>query len=301
MRAWRRAHGAATLAFVPTMGDLHAGHLALVECAARFGRVLVSIFVNPAQFGPGEDFAAYPRNLDADLHKLGALGLELAVFAPPAEEIYAKDAATWVEVGGVSEPLCGARRPGHFRGVATVVAKLFALTRPDLAVFGEKDAQQCLVLRQMVRDLHLPIELLFVPTQREPDGLALSSRNRYLDAEQRRLAGRLWAALVAGETALREGERDPERVAVAMHSACSSLDVEYAEVRALPGLERVQSCRGALLLAVAARIGRARLIDNLTLAVENAAVRRTPLLAEHSESVVRERLRSAGFELLGER
>ena len=303
LREWRRRLRAQEqpVVLVPTMGDLHAGHLSLVNGAGRFGSVLVSIFVNPTQFSAGEDFTAYPRDLERDLAQLAALGLSVAVFAPDASEIYPADSSTWVEVGAVAEPLCGARRPGHFRGVATVVAKLFGLAQPDLAIFGEKDAQQCLVLRRMVRDLQLPVELLFVPTQRESDGLAMSSRNRYLEPAQRREAARLWSALAAAERALIAGERDAERVAAVMRAACDGLDVEYAEARALPALDALQSCQGAILLAIAVRIGRARLIDNMPLAVEGDTVRRTPLLIEHAEPAVRARMRRRGFLQLGER
>jgi len=193
---------------VPTMGDLHDGHLSLVREAARHGRVVVSVFVNPTQFAPGEDFEAYPRDLERDLARLATEPALAAVFAPAVETMYPPGDATVVRVGRLSEPLCGAHRPGHFEGVCTVVAKLFGLVRPDLAVFGQKDAQQCLVLQRMAEDLRLGVRLVFAPTVREDDGLALSSRNRYLDTTQRAEALRLYRALTAGRAALAGGERD---------------------------------------------------------------------------------------------
>lgn len=254
--------GARPLVLVPTMGALHQGHLDLVRLAATLGPVVVSIFVNPTQFGPGEDFEAYPRDLDHDLELLRPLEVA-AVFAPDVKEIYGREGGVTVQPGYLAQGLCGGDRPGHFSGVLTVVAKLFGLVRCDVAVFGRKDAQQCLVIRQMVEDLHLPVRLVDAPTTREADGLAMSSRNRYLDAQQRRQALCLNRALQAGESVLRAGERDPLAVQQAMLEVLGAADrVEYAEVRTVPDLETPRQVAGPTLLAVAARVGPARLIDN---------------------------------------
>ncbi len=273
-----RARG---IAFVPTMGALHEGHLSLVRRAAAEGPVVVSIFVNPTQFGPGEDFERYPRDLDADLALLEPLGVA-AVYAPGVADLYpAGPGGVTVQPGPRAGVLCGARRPGHFAGVLTVVAKLFQQVQPAVAVFGRKDAQQCLVIDEMVRDLFFPVRLVDAPTVREPDGLALSSRNRYLDAAQRRRALCLWRALTAARRALEAGERDPAALEDVMTLHLADADaVEYAEVRRVPDLARPERAAGHLLLAVAAHVGPARLIDNLSLAVDGAAVREVPLLGE---------------------
>ncbi len=270
----------AQLALVPTMGALHAGHLALVRCARSLGPVVVSIFVNPTQFGAGEDLAAYPRDLDADLALLAPLNVA-AVFAPPAEQMYPQGAGVTVQPGRRAQPLCGRLRPGHFAGVLTVVLKLLNLVRPSVAVFGRKDAQQCLVIDEMVRDLNVPVRLIDAPTEREPDGLALSSRNRYLSAEQRRRAACIPRALAAARRALAEGERDAAAIAQTLRAGLDGVDsLEYAEVRALPELQPAARAEGRLLLAVAARVGPARLIDNLALAVGPAGVEACALLEE---------------------
>lgn len=267
------------LALVPTMGALHAGHLALVRAAAAHGAVVVSIFVNPTQFGPHEDLAAYPRDLAADLALLAPLGVA-AVFAPGVDEMYGRPAGATVQPGPRAVPLCGAWRPGHFAGVLTVVAKLMHLLRPDVALFGRKDAQQCLVIDEMVRDLDFPVRLVDVPTVREPDGVAMSSRNRYLSAVDRSRAACLWRGLLAARAALAAGERERAALEAALRGPLVDADtVEYAELRTLPDLARPDRAEGRVLLAIAARIGSTRLIDNLALRVEPSGVTECALLA----------------------
>lgn len=268
------------LVLVPTMGALHEGHLSLVRQGAALGRVVVTIFVNPTQFGPGEDFAAYPRDLDADLALLSGQDVA-AVFAPTVADMYGSPGEASVRAGDRAEGLCGAVRPGHFDGVLTVVAKLFGMVRPDVAVFGRKDAQQCLVIDQMVRDLRLPVRLVDAVTVREPDGLAMSSRNRYLDEAQRRRALCLHRALAAGRRLLEAGARDVAAIEAAMAAELQPADsVDYAVARLVPTLAAASVVPdGALLLAVAARVGPARLIDNVVLRVGPAGVNETGLLA----------------------
>jgi len=267
-----KLRGDRPLVLVPTMGALHEGHLSLVRQGAGLGTVVVSIFVNPTQFGPGEDFAAYPRDLAADLELLRPLDVA-AVFAPDVAEIYSAEGGVTVQPGSRAVGLCGANRPGHFAGVLTVVAKLFGLVRPDVAVFGRKDAQQCLVIRQMVEDLKMPVRLVDGPTVREPDGLAMSSRNRYLSPEQRRRSLCLIRALRRGEEIILDGEREPAAVTAAMARELAAADaVEYAEIRTVPDLEVPQRIAGMTLLAVAAKVGPARLIDNIVLDVTPAGV-----------------------------
>ncbi len=260
------------LVLVPTMGALHEGHLSLVRLGREIGPVVVSIFVNPTQFGEGEDFDAYPRDLEADLSMLESLGVE-AVFAPGMSEMYGEDGEVTVMPGRRALGLCGGDRPGHFTGVLTVVAKLFGAVRPDVAVFGRKDAQQCLVIAQMVEDLKMPVRLIDGPTIRESDGLALSSRNRYLDTEQREQALCLFRALTAGRRLLATGERGRDAVTAAMLRELAAADqLEYAEVRRVPGLEYETRVNGRVVLAVAAKVGPARLIDNFALEVTDNGV-----------------------------
>jgi len=258
-----------------------------VRLGAKLGPVVVSVFVNPTQFGPSEDFEAYPRDLEADLAKLGDLHLPVAVYAPEVSELYDADASTWVDVADLSEALCGRHREGHFRGVTTVVAKLFGLLRPDVAVFGQKDAQQCLVIQRMVRDLRMPVRMLFGPTVREADGLAMSSRNRYLSPDDRERALSLHRALQAGTERLRAGERETDAIERAMCDKLGGLSVDYAEARSLPALLHPESLRGRVLLAVAGRLEKARLIDNVCLDVEGE-VREAPL----SDAATLERVRA---------
>ena len=267
---WRRER--LVVGLVPTMGNLHAGHASLVEAAAaRADRVVVTIFVNPLQFGPSEDFASYPRTLEADLARLSGPGCDL-VFAPDEATMYpgGRDGVTRVEVPGISEHLCGARRPGHFTGVATVVAKLFNLVTPDVAVFGEKDFQQLAVIRRMARDLCFPVEIVGAPTVREADGLAMSSRNGYLTRQEREKAPALYKTLVSTAEALQAGDRG--FVALQQQGMdnlrTAGLDPEYFEVRRRDDLGDPDASDRRLVLLAAARLGRARLIDNIPVDLE---------------------------------
>lgn len=270
------------LVLVPTMGALHEGHLALVRRGRELGDVVVSIFVNPTQFGPGEDFDAYPRDLRRDLDLLEPLGTA-AVFAPGVGEMYPRERSVAVEPGPAADGLCGAGRPGHFRGVLTIVAKLLNLVRPDIAVFGRKDAQQCLVIGEMVRDLDMPVRLIDHPTVREADGLAMSSRNAYLGPDARQRALCLSRSLAAARRALETGERDTAALRDLMTAELAGADAfEYAEIRTVPDLAEPARAEGRLLLAVAARVEPARLIDNLVLHVDADGVREATLLGDDS-------------------
>ncbi|WP_263349871.1 pantoate--beta-alanine ligase [Acidicapsa acidisoli] len=268
LRAWSREfhRSGKTVGLVPTMGALHEGHLSLVRTAkAACDGVAVSIFVNPTQFGPNEDFALYPRTFDADCTLLKAEGVN-AVFAPAPEEIYQSGASTFVEVAGLSDRLDGASRPGHFRGVATVVAKLLIAAEPGRAFFGQKDAAQVAVLRRMTADLGLPVELVICPIVRERDGLAMSSRNRYLSAAERRQALVLHRALNAVDALVATGERSSEALIAAAHANFAtepSVRVDYIAAVDWATLEPVQEARPGTLIAVAAFVGTTRLIDNL--------------------------------------
>ncbi|MCL6636605.1 MAG: pantoate--beta-alanine ligase [Alicyclobacillus sp.] len=259
-----------SVGLVPTMGYLHAGHLALVDAARRDNElVVVSIFVNPLQFGPREDFARYPRDLARDAALLQEHEVDL-LFAPSVEEMYPRPLATFVEVPDLSQTLCGRSRPGHFRGVATVVSKLFHLVQPDRAYFGQKDGQQLAVIQRMVSDLNIPVEVVAVPTVREPDGLAMSSRNIYLSADDRRHATVLYRALQHAKALITDGERDGRRVAaeVAQRVAAEpGVRLDYAEVVDWETLQPADVLQGRVMVAVAAYVGQARLIDNLQLTV----------------------------------
>lgn len=254
------------IVLVPTMGALHAGHRALLAAGRKAGDVLVlSIFVNPIQFGPSEDLSAYPRPIERDLEMAEQEGADL-VFLPEAREMYASDFETFVDQKRLPNHLCGLARPGHFRGVLTVVLKLFHVLEPDVAVFGEKDRQQLLVIRRMVRDLDLPVEILAHPTVREPSGLARSSRNAYLSKAGRRAAPRLWKALQAGKRLLDRGVRDPAKVRSAMAGAFKGEPLAQPDYIAVvdPGtLEDLREVGAGALLALAVRVEKARLIDNL--------------------------------------
>lgn len=260
--------GQGTVGFVPTMGALHEGHLSLVRAAKQgCGAVVVSIFVNPTQFGPNEDFSKYPRTFEADCELLETEGVDL-VFAPQVEEMYPEGAATFVEVEGVSDRLDGVSRPGHFRGVATVVAKLFHIVQPTRAYFGQKDAAQVAVLRRMVRELHFPLELIACPTVREADGLAMSSRNRYLSTEERQQGLVLKRALDAIAAKHASGEHDATALREAgLHilETEPAARLDYLKLVSPVTLDDVQSVDGETLVAVAAWIGTTRLIDNLLL------------------------------------
>jgi pantoate--beta-alanine ligase len=267
LAARARAEGR-TIGLVPTMGFLHEGHLSLVRRArSQAGLTVVSIFVNPTQFGPGEDFARYPRDLARDCDLLAGEGVDV-VFTPEAEEIYPSGATTFVEVAGLSDVLEGKSRPGHFRGVATVVLKLFEAVKPHVAIFGQKDAQQCLVVRRMVRDLLLDVEVVVMPTKREEDGLALSSRNVYLSPDERLAARAIPRALEAARAALAEGEKDAAAVIAAARKAIQTeplLGIDYLELVDAERLEPVVRAQGKMLLVAAVFAGTTRLIDNLAL------------------------------------
>ncbi len=255
-----------SIGLVPTMGALHAGHEALIQ-RARDGAdvVVVSIFVNPLQFGPKEDYGKYPRALPKDLEICERSGADL-VFVPPLEEIYPLPQLTVVDVTRVSEHLCGASRPGHFRGVATVVLKLFHIVQPDRAWFGEKDFQQLAVIRRMVADLNLPIGIIGVPTVRESDGLALSSRNEYLSPVERKAAPVLYRALQEAAKRVRSGEREAGKIreaAIAILSTEPLVRVEYLEIVDPDDIQPVSTVSGRVRIAAAMRIGSTRLIDNV--------------------------------------
>jgi pantoate--beta-alanine ligase len=261
-----------TVGFVPTMGALHPGHISLVRAAkAHCDYVVVSIFVNPTQFGPNEDLTRYPRTFAADGEKLIAEKVDL-LFAPSVEEMYPPGASTFVIAEGISDRLDGRSRPGHFRGVTTVVAKLFHIIEPDVAVFGQKDAAQAAIIRRMVRDLAFPVEILVCPIVRESDGLALSSRNIYLSASERKRALVLSSALREVEIRWQAGERDSARLIDAARQVFLSepeVRVDYIEIVDPATLEPVGDARGPILIAVAALVGTTRLIDNLILAASS--------------------------------
>lgn len=274
-----------SIGLVPTMGALHAGHLSLVEAARRDRTfVVVSIFVNPTQFGPQEDFARYPRDETGDLRKCEDAGVEL-VFAPTADEMYAPDAVTTVHVGRLTETLCGPCRPGHFDGVATVVAKLFNIVQPDRAYFGQKDAQQLAVIRRMTRDLNLPLEIVGCPTVREADGLALSSRNALLTPDERRRATALYRALCDARERILAHERDPAVVTAAMQRIVAAerpTRIDYLSLVDPETLQPVVSIEGPVLAALAVHFGRTRLIDNMLLAPAGSPSGAAPRAAEGS-------------------
>lgn len=254
-----------TLALVPTMGYLHEGHLKLVRLARNMAdRVVVSIFVNPLQFGPSEDYHIYPRDLERDLALLEKEKVDV-VFIPEAEEMYPKDYQTYVEVTELTKGLCGAYRPGHFKGVATVVLKLFHIVKPHLAVFGEKDYQQLKVIQQMVKDLNLEIKIVAHPTVREWDGLAMSSRNTYLKEEERRSALSLYQALKFAERLILEGERNAKKIKELMQDYIEKFPytkVQYIEIVDPETLKPVEKLDKNVLIALAVFVGKTRLIDN---------------------------------------
>jgi len=270
MRALCRSakSGGKRLGLVPTMGALHEGHLSLVRAAREKTDVIAtSIFVNPTQFGPTEDFSRYPRGLEKDCAILEREGVEF-VFAPAVEEMYPAGAVTWVTVEGLSDRLCGKSRPGHFRGVATVVAKLFHIIEPDAAFFGQKDAAQHAILRKMVRDLDMPVAIEVCPIVREADGLALSSRNAYLNAEERKSALVLYRSLRRAQELFRNGERNSAKlIAAARQDFASepSVRLDYFEIVNPDSLEPVLDTSSPSLAAVAAYVGNTRLIDNVLL------------------------------------
>ena len=268
VRAWKAENR--TIGFVPTMGYLHEGHLSLVrESKKRAGVTVVSIFVNPTQFGPNEDFKKYPRDLEKDSAYLGAADVD-GLFYPDAAEIYPLGYRTYVEVEGLQDRLCGRSRPGHFRGVATVVLKLFDIVAPDYAFFGAKDAQQILIIKRMAADLDLDVEVVTCPLLREPDGLALSSRNAYLTPEERKAALALSTSLRWAERAVEAGERDAVRLVAGIRSILESeplARIDYVEAVDPETLQPVAELRGGVLVALAVIFGATRLIDNVRLNV----------------------------------
>lgn len=257
-----------TVGLVPTMGFLHDGHLSLARQAKEeCDLVVMSIFVNPLQFGPSEDYDKYPRNLQGDAELAETAGVD-AIFAPAVREMYPHKQLTFVEVEGVTENLCGASRPGHFRGVATVVAKLFNIVQPDKAFFGQKDAQQVRVVQQMVKDLNMPVEIVRCPIVREKDGLAMSSRNVYLSAEERRQALSINRSLREAEKMFANGERSANAIAEKVRSIIASeplAEIDYVKIVDLESLSDSSRIDGEALLAVAVRFGETRLIDNTIL------------------------------------
>ena len=268
VKEWRRQ--GLTVGLVPTMGYLHEGHKSLIDRAvAENDRVVVSDFVNPIQFGVNEDLATYPRDIEADKRLCGEAGAHL-IFHPEAEEMYAPDFSTYVEMQKVSEGLCGRTRPTHFRGVCTVVCKLFHIVMPDRAYFGQKDAQQLAVIRRMVRDLDMDIQIVGCPIIREADGLAKSSRNTYLNKEEREAALVLSRAVFQGESMMKNGERDAEAVLAAMRELIESeplARIDYVEMVDSDSIQPLTRAEGSVLVAMAVYIGNTRLIDNFMMRV----------------------------------
>ncbi len=259
---------AGTVGFVPTMGYLHQGHLALVRKAkTENSAAIVSIYVNPTQFGPREDFGAYPRDLDRDLQLLRTEGTDV-VFVPTDDDMYPPGFSTWVDVGKITERLEGTSRPGHFRGVATVVAKLFGIVQPTRAYFGQKDAQQVVVIKRMVADLNMDVEIVVVPTMRESDGLAMSSRNIYLSFQERQAATILFKALTLAQRLWRHGEGDAEKIRRQMTSLIQKeplAQIDYVSIADDDTLEELNSLDRPAVASLAVRIGKTRLIDNMPL------------------------------------
>ncbi|MBN2302420.1 MAG: pantoate--beta-alanine ligase [Lentisphaerae bacterium] len=257
------------IGFVPTMGYLHDGHMSLVHMAeTRADICVVSIFVNPTQFGPEEDLQSYPRDFERDLNICKKANVDI-VFSPDAAQMYAVDHSTHVEECMLSEGLCGLSRPRHFRGVATVVAKLFNIIQPHIAIFGRKDGQQAAVIKRMVRDLNFPVEIVVAPTVREPDGLAMSSRNSYLSDQERTEAISLYRALLLAENMYHSGETNISVVRKAMNDLLGSyllVRIEYIEFVDSENLRAVSELRSGVMVAIAARVGRTRLIDNTVIA-----------------------------------
>lgn len=254
------------IGLVPTMGALHIGHICLIEKAVKeCDFVVVSIFINPTQFGPAEDFEKYPRSFESDLEICRKAGVDI-VFAPSPQEMYKKENLTWVNVEKLTEPLCGRSRPRHFRGVTTVCAKLFNIVEPDVAYFGQKDAQQAIVIKRMVADLNMPLEIVVCPTVREPDGLAVSSRNKYLSEQQRKDATCIYKSLKKCESLVEAGTTDSKTIIGEMKqilNQVSSIEIEYISIVDAESLQELERIAGKALAAVAVKIGSARLIDNI--------------------------------------
>lgn len=254
------------IGFVPTMGALHTGHISLIKAAREnCDFVIISIFVNPSQFGPDEDFTSYPRPIEADLQICKDAGVDV-VFAPEVNEIYPTKNITWVNVEKLTDHLCGASRAGHFRGVTTVCAKLFNIVAPDAAFFGQKDAQQAIVIRQMVADLNMPLEIVICPTIREKSGLAISSRNQYLTDQQKKDATLIFKSLQQAQNMIENGQTATEPIISQMRKTISqapSLEIEYISIVDARSLEDLDRISRHILIAVAAKVGKARLIDNI--------------------------------------
>jgi len=255
-----------TIGFVPTMGALHIGHISLIQAAIKkCDYIVVSIFVNPTQFVPGEDFEKYPRPFETDLEICKKEGVD-AVFAPRPEEMYSEENLTWVNVEKITEPLCGKFRPGHFQGVTTVCTKLFNIVAPDIAFFGQKDAQQAIVIKRMVADLNMPLEIVICPTVREPEGLAVSSRNKYLTEQQKKDATNIYKSLQKCREMIESGIKDASEIIAEMTNILEqvpSIEIEYISIVNAETLENIDRIEGKILTAVVVRIGPARLIDNI--------------------------------------
>jgi len=256
------------IGFVPTMGALHVGHISLIEAAVnQTGFVIVSIFVNPTQFGPGEDLEKYPRPIKADLEICRNTDVNV-VFAPTREQMYPQENLTWVTVEKLTEPLCGRFRPGHFRGVTTVCAKLFNIVQPDIAFFGQKDAQQAIVIKRMVADLNMPLQIVVCPTVRETDGLAVSSRNKYLSPQQRKDATIIYKSLLKCQELIETGLTDPNEIVAKVREVLQSVpsvQLEYVSIVDAETLQNIDKIASNILAAIAVRIGSTRLIDNILL------------------------------------
>ena len=254
------------IGLVPTMGALHIGHISLMEAAVKeCDFVVVSIFVNPTQFGPGEDFEKYPRPLEADLKICRETGVDV-VFNPTPEQMYSVEKLTWVNVEKLTELLCGRSRPGHFRGVTTVCAKLFNIVAPDIAYFGQKDVQQAIVIKRMVADLNMPLEIVICPTVREPNGLAVSSRNKYLTEQQKKDAANIYKSLQKCRQMIEAGVTETSKIIAEMSKILQqipSIEIEYVSIVDAGTLRDIDRIAGKILAAVAVRIGPARLIDNI--------------------------------------
>jgi pantoate--beta-alanine ligase len=264
VKATRR--GGKTIGLIPTMGALHIGHISLIEAAIKeCDFVVVSIFVNPTQFVPGEDFEKYPRPLDADLEMCRKAGVDV-VFTPTPEQMYPVENLTWVNVEKLTESLCGQFRPSHFRGVTTVCTKLFNIVAPDIAYFGQKDAQQAIVIKRMVADLNMPLEIVICPTIREPNGLAVSSRNKYLNEQQKKDATNIYKSLQKCRRMIDDGVKETTEIITEMRKILQqvpSIEIEYISIVDAETLRNINSIAGKVLAAVAVRIGPARLIDNI--------------------------------------
>ena len=256
---------AKSIGLVPTMGYLHEGHLSLIkEARAATDTVVVSVFVNPTQFGPGEDYVSYPRDIKRDTLEAERAGTDI-IFAPKVEQVYPESYSTYVEVEGLSEALCGKTRPGHFRGVTTVCTKLFNIIEPDIVFFGQKDAQQAAIIQKMVKDLNMNVKLKVLPTLREKDGLAMSSRNKYLSPKQRKDASVLYQALNEAKNMIETGEKNADKIKKRMKKTIDKVDskIDYISIVDADSLKDVSVISGKALIALAVRIGRARLIDNI--------------------------------------